>query len=66
MVDPFLFQDNNGVIGLLESMKTSKVPVKLPVMESVVKIASGKKQFSTVPLFCFCLVSCILTSDISV
>lgn len=41
----FLFQDNNGVIGLVEPLKTSKVPVKLPMMEQVVKIASGKKTF---------------------
>lgn len=39
------FQDNNGVIGLVEPLKTSKVPVKLPLMEAVVKIASGKKPF---------------------
>lgn len=38
-------QDNNGVIGLVEPLKTSKVPVKLPMMEQVVKIASGKKTF---------------------
>nr|XP_046256158.1 regulator of chromosome condensation [Scatophagus argus] len=35
------FRDNNGVIGLLEPMKTSNIPVKVPVMEPVVKIASG-------------------------
>ncbi|KAK5604819.1 Regulator of chromosome condensation [Crenichthys baileyi] len=35
------FRDNNGVIGLLEAMKTCPVPVKIPLTESVVKIASG-------------------------
>ncbi|KAM4567792.1 regulator of chromosome condensation [Fundulus diaphanus] len=35
------FRDNNGVIGLLEPMKTCPVPVKFPVAEPVVKIASG-------------------------
>ncbi|XP_035528821.1 regulator of chromosome condensation [Morone saxatilis] len=35
------FRDNNGVIGLLESNKTSTVPVKVPMTEPVVKIASG-------------------------
>lgn len=42
------FQDNNGVIGLLEPMKTSAVPVKVPMMEPVVKIASGKKKSTSV------------------
>lgn len=41
----FVFQDNNGVIGLLEALKTSRVPVKVPMLELVVKIASGKKPF---------------------
>ncbi|MEQ2224804.1 Regulator of chromosome condensation [Ilyodon furcidens] len=35
------FRDNNGVIGLLEAMKTCPDPVKIPLTESVVKIASG-------------------------
>ncbi|XP_041844901.1 regulator of chromosome condensation [Melanotaenia boesemani] len=35
------FRDNNGVIGLLESMKTCPFPVKTPITEPVVKIASG-------------------------
>lgn len=35
------FRDNNGVIGLLEAMKTCPVPVKMPLTEPVVKIASG-------------------------
>uniref|UniRef100_A0A3B3U5T9 Regulator of chromosome condensation 1 n=1 Tax=Poecilia latipinna TaxID=48699 RepID=A0A3B3U5T9_9TELE len=35
------FRDNNGVIGLLEPMKTCPVPVKIPLTEPVVKIASG-------------------------
>lgn len=53
--NPFLFQDSNGVIGLIEPLKTSNVPVKLPVMETVVKIASGKKWPSPAPAFlCVC------------
>ncbi|KAM6910456.1 regulator of chromosome condensation [Xenentodon cancila] len=35
------FRDNNGVIGLLEPMKTCPVPVKISITEPVVKIASG-------------------------
>ncbi|XP_068179989.1 regulator of chromosome condensation [Antennarius striatus] len=35
------FRDNNGVIGLLEGLKPSTVPVKVPLMEPVMKIASG-------------------------
>ncbi|XP_043972438.1 regulator of chromosome condensation [Gambusia affinis] len=35
------FRDNNGVIGLLEPMKTCPIPVKIPLTETVVKIASG-------------------------
>nr|XP_020464194.1 regulator of chromosome condensation [Monopterus albus] len=35
------FRDNNGVIGLLDSMKGSPVPAKVPMTEAVVKIASG-------------------------
>ncbi|XP_060906859.1 regulator of chromosome condensation [Labrus mixtus] len=35
------FRDSNGVIGLLEPMKTSTVPVKVPMTETVLKIASG-------------------------
>ncbi|XP_053743900.1 regulator of chromosome condensation [Synchiropus splendidus] len=35
------FRDNNGVIGLLEPMKTSALPLQLKVSEPVVKIASG-------------------------
>lgn len=38
------FQDNNGVIGLVEPLKTSKVPVKLQMVTPVIKIASGKKK----------------------
>lgn len=37
-------QDNNGVIGLLEPMKTCPVPVKIPLTEPVVKIASGMQH----------------------
>lgn len=40
----YFFQDNNGVIGLVEPLKTSKVPVKLQMVNPVVKIASGKKK----------------------
>lgn len=46
------FQDNNGVIGLVEPLKTSKVPVKLPMIEPVVKIASGKTTVFSVVLCC--------------
>lgn len=46
------FQDNNGVIGLVEPLKTSKVPVKLPMIEPVVKIASGKTTVISVVLCC--------------
>ncbi|XP_063054194.1 regulator of chromosome condensation [Engraulis encrasicolus] len=35
------FRDNNGVIGLLEPMKKSDVPVKMPIDVPMVKIASG-------------------------
>ncbi|KAJ8289294.1 hypothetical protein COCON_G00019530 [Conger conger] len=35
------FRDNNGVIGLLEPMKKSMLPVKFHIDEPVVKIASG-------------------------
>ncbi|KAL6109008.1 rcc1 [Pungitius sinensis] len=35
------FRDNSGVIGLLEPMKTCTAPVKVPMTETVVKIASG-------------------------
>ncbi|XP_068616457.1 regulator of chromosome condensation [Brachionichthys hirsutus] len=35
------FRDNNGVIGLLEPLTGSTVPVKVPVTVPVVKIASG-------------------------
>ncbi|KAM9724149.1 regulator of chromosome condensation [Menidia menidia] len=35
------FRDNNGVIGLLEPMKTCPTPVKFPITEPVVKVASG-------------------------
>ena len=37
-----LNQDNSGVIGLLESMKKCALPVKVPIKEPVVKIASGE------------------------
>ncbi|XP_012694243.2 regulator of chromosome condensation [Clupea harengus] len=35
------FRDNNGVIGLLEPMKKSTIPVKISINQPVVKIASG-------------------------
>ncbi|XP_029475514.1 regulator of chromosome condensation isoform X2 [Rhinatrema bivittatum] len=35
------FRDNNGVIGLLEPMRKSTVPVQIPLDVPVVKIASG-------------------------
>lgn len=35
-------QDNNGVIGLLEPMKPSSVPVQLQLGAPVVKIVSGE------------------------
>lgn len=38
---PF-FQDNNGVIGLLEPMKKSMVPVQVQLSMPVVKVASGE------------------------
>ena len=36
------FQDNNGVIGLLEPMKKSMVPVQVQLSTPVVKVASGE------------------------
>ncbi|XP_071325986.1 regulator of chromosome condensation [Trachinotus anak] len=44
------FRDNNGVIGLLEPMKPSPVPVKVPMTEPVVKIASGNDHLVLVTL----------------
>ncbi|XP_022049124.2 regulator of chromosome condensation [Acanthochromis polyacanthus] len=44
------FRDNNGVIGLLEPMKASAVPVKVPMTEPVVKIASGNDHLVMVTL----------------
>ncbi|XP_056142568.1 regulator of chromosome condensation [Lampris incognitus] len=35
------YRDNNGVIGLLEPMKKCTRPVKVPIKERVIKIASG-------------------------
>ncbi|XP_061919257.1 regulator of chromosome condensation isoform X1 [Entelurus aequoreus] len=35
------FRDNNGVIGLLDPLKPSALPLKLPMIETVVKVASG-------------------------
>lgn len=36
-------QDNNGVIGLLEPMKTSSIPVLLQLNAPVIKIVSGEQ-----------------------
>lgn len=44
------FRDNNGVIGLLVPLKTSNVPIKLPITETVVKIASGNDHLVLVTL----------------
>ncbi|XP_041799235.1 regulator of chromosome condensation [Chelmon rostratus] len=44
------FRDNNGVIGLLEPLKTSTVPVKVPMTEPVMKIASGNDHLVLVTL----------------
>ncbi|KAK9513559.1 hypothetical protein VZT92_027085 [Zoarces viviparus] len=44
------FRDNNGVIGLLEPMKTCTAPVKVPMTEPVVKIASGNDHLVLVTL----------------
>ncbi|XP_073341564.1 regulator of chromosome condensation [Pagrus major] len=44
------FRDNNGVIGLLEPLKTCTVPVKVPMPEPVVKIASGNDHLVMVTL----------------
>ncbi|XP_028281346.1 regulator of chromosome condensation [Parambassis ranga] len=44
------FRDNNGVIGLLEPMKASPVPLKIPLTEPVVKIASGNDHIVLVTL----------------
>ncbi|KAM3614716.1 uncharacterized protein V6R79_018418 [Siganus canaliculatus] len=42
------FRDNNGVIGLLVPHETSKTPVKVPIQETVVKIASGNDHLAMV------------------
>lgn len=44
------FRDNNGVIGLLEPLKTCKLPTKLPMTEPVVKISSGNDHLVTVTM----------------
>ncbi|CAI5663300.1 regulator of chromosome condensation isoform X2 [Oreochromis niloticus] len=44
------FRDNNGVIGLLEPMKTCALPVKVPLTEHVVKIVSGNDHMVMVTL----------------
>ncbi|CAL8247873.1 unnamed protein product [Lota lota] len=35
------FRDNNGVIGLLEPMKKCSLPIKIPMLQPVMKIVSG-------------------------
>lgn len=42
------FRDNNGVIGLLTPHETTKAPVKVPIQETVVKIASGNDHLAIV------------------
>lgn len=44
------FRDNNGVIGLLEPLKTSPTPIKVPVAETFVKVASGNDHVALVTL----------------
>ncbi|XP_033958325.1 regulator of chromosome condensation [Pseudochaenichthys georgianus] len=44
------FRDNSGVIGLLEPMKTCTLPIKVPMTEAVVKIASGNDHLILVTL----------------
>lgn len=44
------FRDNNGVIGLLEPMKTSAVPLKVSLPEPVMKIASGNDHLVLVTI----------------
>ncbi|KAM9353120.1 regulator of chromosome condensation [Symphorus nematophorus] len=44
------FRDNTGVIGLLEPHKTSNVPIKIAMLETVVKIASGTDHLVMVTL----------------
>lgn len=55
-----IFQDNSGVIGLLEAMKPCPVPVKIPLTEPVVKIASGT-LYLILHLFCFIVLQDKLT-----
>uniref|UniRef100_UPI00398E39B2 regulator of chromosome condensation isoform X4 n=1 Tax=Pristiophorus japonicus TaxID=55135 RepID=UPI00398E39B2 len=40
------FRDNNGVIGLLEPMKTSTLPQQVPLDVPIVKIASGNDHLA--------------------
>uniref|UniRef100_A0A8C2Z4X3 Regulator of chromosome condensation 1 n=1 Tax=Cyclopterus lumpus TaxID=8103 RepID=A0A8C2Z4X3_CYCLU len=44
------FRDNNGIIGLLEPMIKCTSPVKVPMTEPVVKIASGNDHLVLVTL----------------
>lgn len=48
----------------MEPLKTSKVPVKLPMIESVVKIASGKTTVFSVELCC-CLFPLLKSASLS-
>lgn len=44
------FRDNNGVIGLLEPMKSCKLPSKVIITEPIVKIASGNDHLVMVTM----------------
>ncbi|XP_049587270.1 regulator of chromosome condensation [Syngnathus scovelli] len=44
------FRDSNGVIGLLDPMKTSDVPTKVPLTEAVVKVVSGNDHLVMVTI----------------
>lgn len=44
------FRDNNGVIGLLEPMKTSLSPQRVPIDDPIVKIVSGNDHLAMLSL----------------
>ncbi|XP_054637749.1 regulator of chromosome condensation [Dunckerocampus dactyliophorus] len=44
------FRDNNGVIGLLDPLQKSALPLKLPMTETVVKVASGNDHLVMVTI----------------
>ncbi|XP_067862971.1 regulator of chromosome condensation [Heptranchias perlo] len=44
------FRDNNGVIGLLEPMKTSSLPKQVPLDVPIIKIASGNDHLALLSL----------------